>query len=201
VTLVLTLLIMAVLALVVAVATGRIVGGLDRPASSLPGRGLPSGPIGVDDVERVRFSPALRGYRMDEVDDVLDRLTEELRRRDEEIAELRDRWPSDRLTYPGAVHGRGLLSDGPDPDAESASLSRRRRGDVTRPSRLPDADDTPPAGLDDAYDPRALPDDPAEATALWRRPANGARPQSPAPPPGVPATPPASRHDERGRGR
>jgi DivIVA domain-containing protein len=89
VTLLLTLLILAVVGLVAAVAAGRIAGGLDEPSSSLPGRGLPAGRVGVGDVERVRFSPGLRGYRMDEVDDVLDRLTEELRLRDEEIAELR----------------------------------------------------------------------------------------------------------------
>jgi DivIVA domain-containing protein len=89
VTLLLTLLILAVVGLVAAVAAGRITGGLDEPSSSLPGRGLPAGRVGVDDLDRVRFSPALRGYRMDEVDDVLDRLAEELELRDEEIAELR----------------------------------------------------------------------------------------------------------------
>jgi DivIVA domain-containing protein len=89
VTLLLTLLILAVVGLVAAVAAGRITGGLDEPSSSLPGRGLPTGRVGVGDLERVRFSPALRGYRMDEVDDVLDRLTEELELRDEEIAQLR----------------------------------------------------------------------------------------------------------------
>jgi DivIVA domain-containing protein len=91
VTLLLTLLIMAVVAAVAAVAAGRIAGGMDAPASSLPGRGLPEGPVDLDALERVRFSPALRGYRMDEVDDVLDRLSDELRRRDEEIAWLRSR--------------------------------------------------------------------------------------------------------------
>jgi DivIVA domain-containing protein len=89
VTLLLTLLILAVVGLVAAVAAGRIAGGLDEPSSSLPGRGLPEGRVGLGDLERVRFSPALRGYRMDEVDDVLDKLTEELQLRDEEIAELR----------------------------------------------------------------------------------------------------------------
>jgi DivIVA domain-containing protein len=89
VTLLLTLLILAVVGLVAAVAAGRIAGGLDEPSSSLPGRGLPAGRVGAGDLERVRFSPALRGYRMDEVDDVLDRVTEELELRDEEIAELR----------------------------------------------------------------------------------------------------------------
>ncbi len=93
-TLLLTLLIMAVIGLVAAVAAGRIAGGLDEPASSLPGRGLPPGPFTLDDVDRVRFSPALRGYRMDEVDDVVDRLVDELRRRDEELAALRGRRPA-----------------------------------------------------------------------------------------------------------
>jgi DivIVA domain-containing protein len=89
VTLLLTLLILAVVGLVAAVAAGRITGGLDEPSSSLPGRGLPAGRVGAADLERVRFSPALRGYRMDEVDEVLDRLTEELQLREEEVAELR----------------------------------------------------------------------------------------------------------------
>ena len=89
VTLLLTLLIMAVIGLVAAVAAGRIGGGLDDPASSLPGRGLPPGPFTLEDVDRVRFSPALRGYRMDEVDDVIDRLVDELRRLEDEVAELR----------------------------------------------------------------------------------------------------------------
>jgi DivIVA domain-containing protein len=89
VTLLLTLLIMAVIGLVAAVAAGRIGGGLDGPASSLPGRGLPPGPFTLEDVDRVRFSPALRGYRMDEVDDVVDRLVDELRRLEDEVAELR----------------------------------------------------------------------------------------------------------------
>jgi DivIVA domain-containing protein len=46
--------------------------------------------VDVTALDRVRFSPALRGYRMDEVDDVLDRVTEELRVRDAEIARLRE---------------------------------------------------------------------------------------------------------------
>ena len=77
-TLLLTLLIMAVIGLVAAVAAGRIGGGLDDPASSLPGRGLPPGPFTLEDVDRVRFSPALRGYRMDEVDALLARVRADL---------------------------------------------------------------------------------------------------------------------------
>jgi len=108
VTLLLTLLIMAVIGLVAAVAAGRIGGGLDDPASSLPGRGLPPGPFTLEDVDRVRFSPALRGYRMDEVDDVIDRLVDELRRLEDEIAELRGR----RAQEGPATTGRYLPQDG-----------------------------------------------------------------------------------------
>ena len=123
-TLLLTLLIMAVVAVVAAVAAGRIAGGLDAPASSLPGRGLPGGPVDVAALDRVRFSPALRGYRMDEVDDVLDRLSDELRRRDEELAWLRDRNEGrERSEGRDAVPGRGaFLGGGPVPGRGEESL-------------------------------------------------------------------------------
>lgn len=88
-TLLFTLLTMAVLGVVAAVATGRLTGGLEEPSTSLPGRGLPHGEVRAEDLAALRFSPALRGYRMGEVDEVLDRLTHELARRDEEIARLR----------------------------------------------------------------------------------------------------------------
>ena len=41
---------------------------------------LPAGEIDGDDVRDLRFPQALRGYRMDEVDWVLDRLADELDR-------------------------------------------------------------------------------------------------------------------------
>jgi DivIVA domain-containing protein len=92
VTLLLTVLVIAVVVGVAAVATGRITGGLDDPVSSLPARLLPDrDEVAATDVERVRFSPALRGYRMEEVDEVLDRVVAELARRDEVIERLRHR--------------------------------------------------------------------------------------------------------------
>jgi len=90
VTLVFTLLTLAVLGLVVAVALGWIGGGLDAPASSLPEIGLPEGEVEPLDLDALRFAPALRGYRMDQVDQTLDRLAAELARRDAEIARLRE---------------------------------------------------------------------------------------------------------------
>ena len=43
------------------------------------------------DVDAVRFSVGMRGYRMDEVDDVLDRLAVEAQERDARIDELETR--------------------------------------------------------------------------------------------------------------
>jgi len=45
----------------------------DRPDAQVPAEG----PLGAEDLRRVRFSVALRGYRMSEVDALLDRLARE----------------------------------------------------------------------------------------------------------------------------
>jgi DivIVA domain-containing protein len=45
----------------------------DRPDALVPS----DGPIGADDLRRVRFSLSFRGYRMSEVDELLDRLARE----------------------------------------------------------------------------------------------------------------------------
>ncbi|WP_395294500.1 DivIVA domain-containing protein [Kitasatospora hibisci] len=56
----------------------------DRIAVRLP----QDRPLSHDDVADIRLPMALRGYRMEEVDDVLDRLGAELAYRDARIAEL-----------------------------------------------------------------------------------------------------------------
>ncbi|HEY3870193.1 MAG TPA: DivIVA domain-containing protein [Actinocrinis sp.] len=61
----------------------------DRPDLALPENGL----LDRDHVDRVRFSVGVRGYRMDEVDDVLDRLAHEIDLRERRIAELEGREP------------------------------------------------------------------------------------------------------------
>lgn len=50
----------------------------DRPEPLLP----TDGPLGAEDLRRVRFSLAFRGYRMSEVDALLDRLATELEHAD-----------------------------------------------------------------------------------------------------------------------
>ncbi|MGH8869276.1 MAG: DivIVA domain-containing protein [Actinomycetes bacterium] len=72
---------------VVAVAASGRAGSMSpaRPDRS-PVRLPTDRPLTGEDVSRVRFGVALRGYRMDAVDDVLDRLTAELDARDAKLA-------------------------------------------------------------------------------------------------------------------
>ena len=69
---------LAVVGVVAAVAAGVVGGGLAPPPSTSGHRPLPPGPLTPADVDGLRFSRALRGYRMDEVDAVLARLRDEL---------------------------------------------------------------------------------------------------------------------------
>ncbi len=46
----------------------------DRPDAGVP----PEGPLAADDLRRVRFPLAVRGYRMSDVDALLDRLATQL---------------------------------------------------------------------------------------------------------------------------
>ena len=63
-------------------------GGLEEPVASLPPVLLPE-EAKPDDIDRVRFALGLRGYRMDQVDQVLDDLRDQLAAKDAEIAGLR----------------------------------------------------------------------------------------------------------------
>jgi DivIVA domain-containing protein len=78
VTLLLLLLILGVLGLVIAVAAGSISGGLGDAAKSTPDPAPRDGPVTARDLEQVRFAPALRGYRIDQVEALLDRLRDQL---------------------------------------------------------------------------------------------------------------------------
>jgi DivIVA domain-containing protein len=85
------LLLLAVLAVLAAIAV--VAGGRGGSMSTAAPDRSPLGELPVDDVDRaavegLRFTLAVRGYRMDEVDRVLDRLVSELETRDRRIAEL-----------------------------------------------------------------------------------------------------------------
>lgn len=76
----------ALVVVVAAVATGRIPAGLPDAAGTGPRALLAEGPVTAEDLDQVRFTVAVRGYRMDEVDAVLDRLRHELADRDARLA-------------------------------------------------------------------------------------------------------------------
>ena len=76
--------------------------------------------MGAEALERVRFGMALRGYRMAEVDDLLDRLAAELRERDARLAALE-----------GHCRGREPLL----PARPGRGPARRRRTRCPSPTR------------------------------------------------------------------
>lgn len=59
------------------VASGRA-GALPEEYDDRPDVRVPAGRLGGDDLRRVRFSLAFRGYRMSEVDTLLARLSDQL---------------------------------------------------------------------------------------------------------------------------
>ncbi|KQN95135.1 DivIVA domain-containing protein [Arthrobacter sp. Leaf69] len=61
--------------------------GFDQPVANLPPVLLPA-EAEPSDVDRLRFAVGLRGYRMDQVDQVLDELRDQLAAKDRQIAEL-----------------------------------------------------------------------------------------------------------------
>ena len=64
---------------------GLIDDGFDEPVASLPPVLLPADAKPAD-VDHVRFSLGLRGYRMDQVDEVLDDLRDQLASKDDQLA-------------------------------------------------------------------------------------------------------------------
>ena len=131
-TLVLVLLLVVVVGLAVAVTVGFIGGGLPRPATDIP---PPiDGPVGEPaDLDRARFQLAFRGYRMDQVDRVLDDARDALAARDDEIARLR-RAAGDGDTD-GQLSGPATDMPSPEPSPESAPAGDPfRRPDGSRGS-------------------------------------------------------------------
>ena len=61
--------------------------GFDQPVANLPPVLLPA-EVEPSDVDRLRFAVGLRGYRMDQVDQVLDELRDQLAARDRQVADL-----------------------------------------------------------------------------------------------------------------
>lgn len=84
---VVAVLVVVVLGATAVLATGRG-GALAPPDQDEPGPGLPppDRPLTAADLEGARFTTAVRGYRMSEVDALLARMAEELRSRPDQAA-------------------------------------------------------------------------------------------------------------------
>lgn len=114
---ILLLVIVAVLLLGLAAAAVVLrsgVSGVPDPVTTESFVPLPRGVVQPEQVTELRFDQAIRGYRMSQVDDVLDQLTEELRDRDAEVARLRAELAAVPVDFTG---GRHL----PDPDEVTAA--------------------------------------------------------------------------------
>ena len=95
----LLLIVVLLIGLTAAAVMGRIGGFMADPTSSQSPLGQidacsPSTPLSAEDIARVRFSVALRGYRMDQVDEVIDALSTRLQELETEVGALRTHAPS-----------------------------------------------------------------------------------------------------------
>lgn len=80
----------AVLGVAAAIAAGGL-GEMSRePVRDSYRQDLPEHALTADDVQHLRFGVQLRGYAMDQVDDVLARLSHEIAERDARISALTD---------------------------------------------------------------------------------------------------------------
>lgn len=107
VTLLLLLLTLAVFGVTAALIAGVLDGRMPEPVGTVPPAVLPEGPVSAGALERLRFVPALRGYRMDQVDVVLDRVGGELAARDARISELTAELRAVRHEHEGPSPGIG----------------------------------------------------------------------------------------------
>jgi DivIVA domain-containing protein len=85
-------------------------GGFEQPPANLPPVLLPAD-AAPEDVDSLRFSLGLRGYRMDQVDQVLDDLRDQLFARRQEVEELRARLAA--VEGQGGAHRDGKRDDEP----------------------------------------------------------------------------------------
>jgi DivIVA domain-containing protein len=95
---------------------------------------VPDGPLEPDDVDAVRFAVGLRGYRMDEVDDVLDRLAADIAERDARIVELEGR--------PAPAPGAGIAA----PTGAGSAWAEASAADFAPATDTPAADSVPGPG-------------------------------------------------------
>lgn len=107
-----------VVCFVAALLLGLASGGMGGPGSSLSHEPLPDDELHDDDLDELTFDVTARGYRMSQVDGVIDRLRRELRERDAELAVLR----GDRVRDAEPVPDAEPQADVESADVESADV-------------------------------------------------------------------------------
>jgi DivIVA domain-containing protein len=80
------LIVVLLIGLTTAAVMGKIGGFMADPTSSQSFSGVPDGGLSSDALAHVHFDQALRGYRMDQVDEVIDALGARVRELETEIA-------------------------------------------------------------------------------------------------------------------
>ncbi len=122
------------LCFVVALVLGIVGGGMGGPTSSLSHERLPEGELKDEDFDQLVFDVALRGYRMSQVDGVVDRLRRELRDKDDQIAALRGDAPTPR---PEAMDAAALEA------GAGAGVEARSQSRAADDAQEPDEPDQP----------------------------------------------------------
>lgn len=89
-TVLLEIVLVAVVIFAVAAFAVSGVGAMSEAGPDAGDDGLPPGRLGPGDLDRTRFGLAFRGYRMAEVDRVLDRLRDDMAASEAELATLRE---------------------------------------------------------------------------------------------------------------
>ena len=115
----------------VALVLGLVGGGMGRATSSLSHEPLPDDELHDPDLDELRFDVGLRGYRMSQVDGVVDRLRRELREKDEQIAVLR--------SEPDGPTLGGVAQASAGPESDAAGSAETTPTDAARPVEPNDA--------------------------------------------------------------
>lgn len=93
--------------LLAAAVMGKISGFMADPTSSQSFGGLPAGSLSSLDSAQLRFDRALRGYRMDQVDDVIDALRARLSELEDQVASF----PTEQAPLPAAGDSSAVDGD------------------------------------------------------------------------------------------
>ena len=122
----------------------------DRPDLALPNEGM----LERTHVDRVRFSVGARGYRMDEVDDVLDRLAREIEVREDRIAELEGRAPRRDVAL---EEEEEVGADSEPVDTETAAEPRTAAGSAASSEDVAETENASAESRSGAAEPAAAP--------------------------------------------